>query len=66
MIDYLLARANYNIQFESWYKLMDGHLYDIPLTEWLYAREFQPRQHLRIGNLADDWTAMKMTSFTIA
>jgi hypothetical protein len=54
MIDYLLAHANINIQFESWYKLMDGHLYDILLTEWLNAREFQPRQHLRIGNLADD------------
>jgi hypothetical protein len=66
MIDSLLARANYNIHFESQYKLMDGHLYDIPLTEWLYTREFRPRQHLGIGNFVDDWMAMKMTSFTIA
>ena len=40
MSNYLLARANYNIQFESRYRLMDCHLYDIPFTEWMYAREF--------------------------
>jgi hypothetical protein len=39
MTTYLLACANYNIQFESQYKLMDGHLYDIPLTGWLYAKK---------------------------
>ena len=48
------------------YTLIDTYLYDIPLAEWLYTREFRPRHHLRLADLADDRTAMKMTSFSIA
>ena len=65
-IDYLLARANFYMHAVTRYTLIDNYLYDIPLTEWLYTREHCTRQHLCLGNLPDDRTAMKMTSFTIA
>ena len=65
-IDYLLARANFYMHAVTRYTLIDNYLYDIPLTEWLYTREHRTRQHLCLGNLPDDRTAMKMTSFTIA
>ena len=45
------------------WQFMDSALYDIPLLEWLQAREFRPRLHLRIGNIPNDMHAMKMTQF---
>jgi hypothetical protein len=45
------------------WQFMDSDLYDIPLLEWLQAREFRPRLHLRIGNIPNDMHAMKMTQF---
>jgi hypothetical protein len=45
---------------------LDGQLYDIPLTEWLYKREYRPRLHLHIGDLADDMSAVKMTGFNVS
>jgi hypothetical protein len=65
-IDYLLAPANFYMHGVTRYTLIDNYLYDTPLTEWLYTREHRTRQHLSLGNLPDDRTAMKMTSFTIA
>ncbi len=41
-------------------------LYDIPLTEWLYSREFRPRQQLRLSSLMDDMTDKKMTGFHVS
>jgi hypothetical protein len=66
MIDYLFARASFYAQLVTRWNLIDEYLFDIPLTEYLYRREFRPRLHLRIGDLPDDRTAMKMTGFTIA
>ena len=45
------------------WQFMDSALYDIPLLEWLQAREFRPRLHLHIGNIPNDMPAMKMTQF---
>ena len=59
-IDYLLARANFYMHAVTRYTLIDNYLYDIPLTEWLYTREHRTRQHLSLGNLPDDRTAMKI------
>ena len=65
MIDYLLARAgHYSRQVTHW-NLMDEYLFDIPLVEYLYRREYRPRLHLRLGDLPDDRTATKMTGFSI-
>ena len=42
MIDYLLARAgHYSRQVTHW-NLMDEYLFDIPLVEYLYRREYRP------------------------
>ncbi len=45
---------------------LDSQLYDIPLTKWLYRREFCPRIHLCIGNLTDDMLSIKMTAFNVS
>jgi hypothetical protein len=45
---------------------MKPSLYDIPLTKWLYRREFCPRLHLHIGDLVDDMLAVKMTAFNVS
>ncbi len=46
--------------------LFDEHHFDIPLTEYLYSREFRPQLHLRLGDLPDDRTSVKMTGYSIA
>jgi hypothetical protein len=66
MIGYLFAWAGVYAQLLTRWNLMDECLFDIPLVEYLYCREFQPRLHLRLGNLRDNRTAMKMTGFLIA
>jgi hypothetical protein len=66
MIDYLLQQAALFAQQVTLWSSMDGLLYDIPLVEWLYTREYCPRQHLRILGIANDMTAVKMTSFNIS
>jgi hypothetical protein len=65
MIDYLLHQAAVFAQHVTQWTLLDELLYDIPLTKWLYRREFHPRQHLQISSLMDDMTAKKMTSFSV-
>jgi hypothetical protein len=42
---------------------MDEYLFNIPLTKFLYSREYHPRLHLHLGNLRDNRTALKMTGF---
>jgi hypothetical protein len=66
MINYLLQQAALFAQQVTLWLSMDGLLYDIPLVEWLYMREYCPRQHLRILGIANDMTAVKMTSFNIS
>lgn len=65
-INYLVAQSQQYANHVNYWRSLDGHLYDIPLIEYLYAREFRPRMHLRIGALRDDMTARKMTRFNIA
>jgi hypothetical protein len=65
MIDYLFARAVFYAQEVTRLNLMDEYLFDIPLAEYLYHREYRPRLHLRLGDLPDDRTAIKMTGFNI-
>ena len=65
MIDYLLARAGHYSQKVMQWNLMDEYLFDIPLVEYLYRREYCPRLHLRLGDLPDNRTAIKMTGFGI-
>jgi hypothetical protein len=66
MIDYLLQQAALFAEQVMLWPSLDGLLYDIPLVEWLYTREYCPRQHLRILGIANDMTAVKMTSFKIS
>ncbi len=66
MIDHLLARAGFYAQQVTRWNLMDEYLFDIPLTKFLYSREYRSRLHLHLGNLQDDRTALKMTGFTIS
>jgi hypothetical protein len=66
MIDLLFRQASLYAHHVTMWSTLDGQLYDIPLTEWLYRREFRPRLHLRIGNITDDMSAVKMTAFTIS
>ena len=48
MIDYLFARAVFYAQEVTRLNLMDEYLFDIPLAEYLYHREYRPRtQQLR-------------------
>ena len=65
MIDYLLAWAGHYSQKVMQWNLMDEYLFDIPLIEYLYRREYRPRLHLRLGELPDNRTAIKMTGFSI-
>jgi hypothetical protein len=65
MIDYLLARAGHYSQKVMLWNFMDEYLFDIPLVEYLYRREYRPRLHLRLGDLPDDRMAIKMTGFNI-
>ena len=65
MIDYLFARAVFYAQEVTRLNLMDEYLFDISLSEYLYHREYRPRLHLRLGDLPDDRTAIKMTGFNI-
>jgi len=44
---------------------MDKYLFDVPLAEYFYHREYRPRLHLRLGDLPDDRTAIKMTGFNM-
>ena len=66
MIDYLFARSGFYAQVVTRLNLMDEYLFDIPLTEYLYHREYRPRLHLRLGDLPDDRMAIKMTGFNIS
>ena len=66
MIDYLFARASFYAQEVTRLNLMDKYLFDIPLAEYLYHREYRPRLHLRLGDRPDDRTAIKMTGFNIS
>jgi hypothetical protein len=66
MINYLLQQASLFAQQVTLWSSMDGLLYDIPLVEWLYTREYCPRQHLRILGITNDMTAVKMTIFKIS
>jgi hypothetical protein len=59
MIDYLLCQAAVFAQYVSQWTSLDKFLYDIPLTEWLYRREFYPSHHLQMSSLKDDMTAKK-------
>jgi hypothetical protein len=54
IIDYLLRQAAVFVQHVTQWTSLDELLYDIPLTKWLYSREFHPRQHLRLSSLMDD------------
>jgi hypothetical protein len=65
MIDYLLAWAGHYSQKVMQWNLMDEYLFDIPLVEFLYRREYRPWLHLRLGDLPDNRTAIKMTGFNI-
>ncbi len=40
MIDYLFAQAGFYAQLVMRWNLMDEYLFDIPLVEYLYSREF--------------------------
>ncbi len=42
MIDYLLAWAGHYSQKVMQWNLMDEYLFDIPLVEFLYRREYRP------------------------
>ena len=64
-VDYLVRQSSLFVQHIQYWRTTDSLLYDIPLVEWLQTREYHPRQHLRIGDIANDMTAMKMTSFNI-
>jgi hypothetical protein len=66
MIDHLLAPAGFYAQQVTRWNLMDEYLFDITLTEIVYSREYPPRLHLRLENLQDDRTALKMTGFNIS
>jgi hypothetical protein len=65
MIGLLFRQASLYAQHVTMWSTLDGQLYDIPLTEWLYKREFRPRLHLHIGDLAEDILAAKMTAFNV-
>jgi hypothetical protein len=65
MIDYLLAWAGHYSQQVMQWNLMDEYLFDIPLIQYLYRREYHSQLHLRLGDLPDDRTAIKMTGFNI-
>jgi len=68
MTDHLLARAGFHTQEVTRWNLMVmyEYLFDIPLAEYLYCREYRSRLHLRLGDLPDDRTALKMTRFNIS
>jgi hypothetical protein len=66
IIDCLLRQAAVFVQHVTQWTLLDELLYDIPLTQWLYSREFCPRQHLRLSSLMDDITTKKMTGFRVS
>ncbi len=66
MIDYLFAQSGLYAQEVMQLNLMDEYLFDIPLAEYLYHREYRPRLHLHLGDLPDDRTAIKMTGFNIS
>ncbi len=42
MIDYLLAQAEHYSQQVMQWNLMDKYLFDIPLVEYWYRREYRP------------------------
>ena len=65
MIDYLLCQAAVFAQHITQWTSLDELLYNIPLTKWLYRREFCPRQHFRLLSLMDDMTAKKMSSVSV-
>ncbi len=66
MIDLLFHQASLYCHHVMMWSTLDGQLYDILLTKWLYRREFCSRLHLCIGNITDDMLAVKMTAFTIS
>jgi len=66
MIDLIFCQASLYAHHVTMWSTLDGQLYDIPLTEWLYKREYRPRLHLHIGDLADDMSAVKMTGFNVS
>jgi hypothetical protein len=66
MIDLLFCQASLYAHHVTMWSTLDGQVYDIPLTKWLYRREFFPRLHLRISNHVDDMSAVKMTAFNVS
>ena len=66
MIDLIFCQASLYAHHVTMWSTLDGQLYDIPLTEWLYKREYRPRLHLQIGDLTDDMSAVKMTGFNVS
>jgi hypothetical protein len=66
MIGHLLAQACFYAQEVTRWNLMNEYLFNIPLAEYLYHKEYCPRLHLRLGDLPDDRTAVKMTGFNIS
>ncbi len=66
MIDLLFCQASIYAHHVTMWSTLDCQLYNIPITEWLYRRDFCPRLHLHIGNLADNMLAVKMTAFNVS
>jgi hypothetical protein len=66
MIDLLFCQASLFAHHVTMWSTLDGQLYNIPLTKWLYMREFCLRLYLHIGNITDDMSAIKMTATTIS
>ncbi len=66
MINYLLAWAVFYARQVTQWILMDKYLFNFPLAEYLYSREYTPRLHLRLGNLPKEMMPIKMTGFNIS
>jgi hypothetical protein len=63
MINNLLHQVAVFAQQVTLWSSLDDYLHDIPLVEWLYTREYCPRQHLCVFGIENNMTAIKMTSF---
>ncbi len=66
MIDYLVARAGHYSQQATQWNLFGEHHFGIPLAKYLYSREYRPQLHLRLGDIPNDMTSVKMTGYSIA
>ena len=54
-----------NVQTTGYLLGLDHVLFDIPLQEWLAAREYRPRQFMNLSSLDSDLLSIKMTRFPI-